>query len=101
MASNYDKKIIVEKCLTDHREINVAVLGDQDDLKVSACEEPITAEDILTYGDKYVGSSKTKMASQENQKKNFLQICQKKCIIKSANWLKNHLRQLMQQEFQE
>ena len=69
VASNYDKKIIVEKCLTDHREINVAVLGDQDDLKVSACEEPITAEDILTYGDKYVGSSKTKMASQENQKK--------------------------------
>lgn len=69
VAANYDKKIIVEKCLENHREINVAILGNEEELQVSACEEPLTAEDILTYGDKYVGSSKTKMASQENQKK--------------------------------
>ncbi|WP_071025373.1 D-alanine--D-alanine ligase family protein [Peptoniphilus raoultii] len=69
LAATYDRKIIVEKCLEDFREINVAVLGKDNDLEVSACEEPITAEEILTYEDKYVGDSKTKMASQKNQKK--------------------------------
>ncbi len=58
VASSYDKKIIVEKCLENIREINCAVLGYENDLITSLCEEPLGWKEFLTYEDKYINNSK-------------------------------------------
>lgn len=56
IAVNYDRRIIIEKAVENGREINCAVLGYEDNLKTSLCEEPLGWKDILSFEDKYVGS---------------------------------------------
>ncbi|HOV45477.1 MAG TPA: D-alanine--D-alanine ligase family protein, partial [Exilispira sp.] len=54
IAMQYDSKIIIEKAIENLREINCSVLGYQDNLEVSLCEEPLVGESILTFDDKYI-----------------------------------------------
>lgn len=58
IAISYDKKIIVEKCVENLREINCAVMGYENDLITSLCEEPLNYKDFLSYEDKYINNSK-------------------------------------------
>lgn len=58
VACFYDRKIIIEKCIENVREINCAVIGYEENLIVSLCEEPIGWEDFLTYEDKYISKGK-------------------------------------------
>jgi D-alanine-D-alanine ligase len=60
VALSYDKKIMVEQCIENPREINCAVLGYEDQVEASLCEEPIGWEDFLKYEDKYMNGSKGK-----------------------------------------
>lgn len=69
VASAYDRKVIVEEAVEDPREINIAVLGYENDLTLSACEEPTGFKDLLKYEDKYVAGSKGEKSSQKNQSK--------------------------------
>ncbi len=69
IAVNYDSKIIVEKAVDNPREINVAVLGYEDDLRVSACEEPLGWKELLSYEDKYIQGSKSGKVGMKGQKK--------------------------------
>lgn len=57
IAVNYDRKIIVEQAVENPREINCAVLGYDEELTTSFCEEPLGWEDVLTFEDKYVKSN--------------------------------------------
>lgn len=61
LAVSFSPWVLVERAVPHLREINCAVLGDADSARPSACEEPLNAEDILTFGDKYLsgGSKKT------------------------------------------
>ncbi|MCM1033625.1 MAG: D-alanine--D-alanine ligase [Odoribacter sp.] len=54
-ASRFSRRIVVEHMVTELREINCSVLGDVDEFQMSVLEEPIKAEEILSYGDKYMG----------------------------------------------
>lgn len=54
-ATRFASRIIVEHMVTALREINCSVLGDADEYRTSVLEEPIKAEEILSYGDKYMG----------------------------------------------
>lgn len=58
VALSYDRKIIVEKCVENVREINCAVMGYENDLTASLCEEPVGWKEFLTYEDKYVNKKK-------------------------------------------
>ncbi|WMJ76363.1 MULTISPECIES: D-alanine--D-alanine ligase family protein [unclassified Sedimentibacter] len=58
VAMSYDRKVIVEKCVENVREINCAVMGFENDLTASLCEEPVGWEEFLTYEDKYVNKKK-------------------------------------------
>lgn len=58
VAMSFDRKVIVEKCLENLREINCAVLGYENELEASLCEEPLGWKEFLTYEDKYVNKSK-------------------------------------------
>lgn len=66
IAIRYDRKIIVEKGIEAPREINCAVMGYDDNLKTSLCEEPLGWQELLTYEDKYVKSN-TKGAKGERR----------------------------------
>ncbi|EOD00757.1 D-alanine--D-alanine ligase family protein [Caldisalinibacter kiritimatiensis] len=66
VAIRYDRKIIVEKSVENPREINCAVLGYDDNLKTSLCEEPLGWKELLSYEDKYVRSN-TKGAKGERR----------------------------------
>ena len=58
VAMSYDRKIIVEKCIENVREINCAVMGYENNLTASLCEEPVGWKEFLTYEDKYVNKKK-------------------------------------------
>lgn len=63
-AIEYDKKVLVEKAVNNLVEVNCSVLGDYQKQEVGVLEEVMSSNDILTYKDKYVGSSKTKGPSK-------------------------------------
>lgn len=57
-AFRYSKRVLVERAVTKMREINCSVLGFDEELMASECEEPIKTEEILSYKDKYVSGGK-------------------------------------------
>lgn len=57
-AFMYATRVLVEHAISNLREINCAVLGDENDAEASECEEPLHTDDILSYEDKYVSNSK-------------------------------------------
>ena len=57
-AFRYATKIIAEHAIKELREINCAVLGDENEAIASECEEPIATDEILSYEDKYVNGGK-------------------------------------------
>ncbi len=58
-AFRYATKVLVEHAITNLREINCSVLGDENDAEASECEEPLHTKDILSYADKYESNSKS------------------------------------------
>jgi D-alanine-D-alanine ligase len=69
VAMHYDKKIIIEKCVENLREINCAVLGYEDEVIASLCEEPIGWKEFLKYEDKYMSGSKGKGAGGSEKRR--------------------------------
>lgn len=57
-AFSYSGKVLVEHAIMKLREINCAVLGDENEAIASECEEPFHADEILSYKDKYVSNAK-------------------------------------------
>ncbi len=63
VASHYDRRIIVEQGLTDFMEINCSVMGNQQEIKTSLCEQPLSWQEFLSYEEKYLSQgSKQGMA---------------------------------------
>lgn len=61
IASHFDRRILVEEGKENIIEINCSVLGNNNDLQISVCEQPINRSDkMLTYEDKYLKGGKTK-----------------------------------------
>lgn len=56
----YDQKVIVEEMIENLKEVNISILGNYENQQVSAIEEVFAKSDMLTYEDKYIGSSKVK-----------------------------------------
>lgn len=57
-AFKYATKVLIEHAITNLREINCSVLGDENEAMASECEEPLHTKDILSYEDKYVSNAK-------------------------------------------
>jgi D-alanine-D-alanine ligase len=57
VAAHFDRRILVEKAVTGHVEINCAVMGNGDDIRPSVLEQPISWDAYLTYEDKYLRGS--------------------------------------------
>ncbi len=57
VALKYDDRVLVEKALTDFCELNCAAMRTQGSVQISRVDIPTTANDILTFADKYVNGS--------------------------------------------
>lgn len=57
-AIQYDSKIIIEEVVEKLKEVNIAVIGNYENQKVSEIEEVLSANKFLTYTDKYIGNGK-------------------------------------------
>jgi D-alanine-D-alanine ligase len=57
-AFRYATKVLVEHAITNLREINCSVIGDENDAEASEIEEPMHTKEILSYEDKYVSNAK-------------------------------------------
>lgn len=57
-AFDFASKVLVETCIENLKEINCSVCGDVDEAEASECEEPVNADEILSYEDKYLGGAK-------------------------------------------
>ena len=56
VAFVYDKKVVIEKALTDFKEINCACIKSKDKIYPSTLEEPVGWQEFLTFEDKYMSS---------------------------------------------
>jgi D-alanine-D-alanine ligase len=54
IATNFDRRALVESAVTEAVEINCAVLGAGADVRASALEQPVSWEQFLTYEEKYM-----------------------------------------------
>ena len=57
VAFVYDKKVVIEKALTDFKEINCACIKSKDKIYPSTLEEPVGWQEFLTFEDKYMSSA--------------------------------------------
>jgi D-alanine-D-alanine ligase len=68
VAGHYDRKILVEQGIENPTEINCAVLGMEEDLTPSVCEQPLSLEEFLSFEDKYMRGGKAKGMSGQSRK---------------------------------
>jgi D-alanine-D-alanine ligase len=68
VASHFDRKLLVEQAITDHREVNCAVLGNDEPMP-SACEEVFSSHAFLDYDAKYKVGYKTTTGSDSGVRK--------------------------------
>lgn len=61
-AIQYDSKILVEEVVKNLLEVNIAVMGNYENQKVSEIEEVLSGNKFLTYTDKYIGGGKGKFS---------------------------------------
>jgi D-alanine-D-alanine ligase len=54
VATNLDRRILVEAAVTDSIEINCAVMGNGENIRASVLEQPVTWDQFLTYEEKYM-----------------------------------------------
>jgi len=57
-AFSFSPRVLVEKAVQPLRELNCAVLGDEEEAEASEVEEPVMGDEILSYRDKYEGGAK-------------------------------------------
>ncbi len=53
----FTDKILVERCITNLREINSSVMGNCGNIELSELEEPIRNDEILSFKDKYMSET--------------------------------------------
>lgn len=60
LAFSFADNLLIEPAVVNLREINVSVLGDKHGCRASCCEEPVSADEILSYTDKYLSQGKSR-----------------------------------------
>lgn len=74
LAFAFSPRVLAEPAVSPLREINCAVLGDDEEALSSVCEEPLGSDEILSYGDKYLsggagGKTEPAKAGMSGQKR--------------------------------
>ncbi len=56
VAFCYDDRVMIEEALTDHKEVNVSIIGNNP-YELSMTEQPVASGEILSFDDKYTSES--------------------------------------------
>lgn len=56
-AFSFAQRVLVEKAITNLKEVNCSVLGDTEHAEASECESPVAKDEILSYKDKYMSGA--------------------------------------------
>lgn len=68
LVRKFSNRILIEYMVQELLEVNISVLGDSEDAKVSVIERPITDDEFLTFENKYENNSKSEgMSSAKRQ----------------------------------
>ncbi len=67
-AFSYAPVVLFENAVENLKEINCSVVGDRYEATASVTEEPVGAEGILTFADKYMSASGSKTAPKSGAK---------------------------------
>jgi D-alanine-D-alanine ligase len=67
LAMSFANKIVIEKMITNLKEVNCSVLGDYESVEASVCEEVMGTEDILSYKDKYQNDGSKGMSGSDRK----------------------------------
>ena len=59
-AASFTTRVIVERLVTQLKEVNCSVKGNYNDCETSVCEVPMRSGEILSYQDKYMRGGGTK-----------------------------------------
>ncbi|NCB48425.1 MAG: D-alanine--D-alanine ligase [Clostridia bacterium] len=78
----FDKEVLVEEAVTNLRELNIAILGNNLSIELSSIEEVKIEKDFLTFENKYYGGTK----GMESQKR----ICPAKIDENTENTIKEY-----------
>lgn len=97
-AIDFSDRVIVEKCITNMREINCSVIGNMVNNVASACEEPISSDEILSYADKYLGGGKNKTNNKMPQKQGMA-ASSKKLPADLPNEVREKIEELAKETF--
>lgn len=66
VARRYDARLLVEEAMEGCLEINCSVLGGGSrQARASVCEQPLAAEEFLSFSDKYLGGGKSSGSKTE------------------------------------
>lgn len=65
-AFKFSRKALLERAIKHLKEVNISVLGDDEMLAFSECEEPIGKDEILSFNDKYLSGSKNKASKSSS-----------------------------------
>lgn len=57
IATNFDRRILIEPAVTEGIEINCSVMGFGDQYEASPLEQPVSWDEFLSYEDKYLRGS--------------------------------------------
>jgi D-alanine-D-alanine ligase len=76
VASAYGRRVLVERAIDPVIEVNCAVLGNDDPIP-SVCEQPVAAEGVLSYSDKYLQGGKGENAATQGSTKGGMQSAQR------------------------
>lgn len=63
-CAKYDDKLCVEKMVKKLKEVNISVMGVKDDFKLSAIEEVMKNDELLSFKDKYEGNGSKKTGAK-------------------------------------
>lgn len=58
--------VLIERCVENMKEINCSVIGNVSEQETSVLEEPIKADEILSYKDKYMNGAKSSKSSSNS-----------------------------------
>ena len=63
-CARYDSKLVIEKMVTKLKEVNISVMGNVYDPQLSAIEEVMKNDELLSFKDKYEGGGAKKGATK-------------------------------------
>ena len=71
LAFKFDDLVVIEKAVTNMKEINISVLGDAENVFLSETEQPQTSHQILSFVDKYLSGGKNQKGGKLGKNQNF------------------------------